>query len=182
MRNRGGFFFYARGLVYINFSTPSPLLRILIFVLGFQNWTSLLCLFVFCSGIFPRIFLVDCVIYMSYLQVAGNFHLSPGKSFAHNGMFMHDLQSLDPRSFNISHVFAPSFSPPSSVCQTHQTHLVKHIKHIRQIKHIMHDLQSLDPRSFNLSHVFGPSLLCTVFCLSRCYRIFLCQKLRNSKG
>jgi len=36
-------------------------------------------------------------------RVAGNFHLSPGKSFTHANMHIHDLSSFPASSFNVSH-------------------------------------------------------------------------------
>ena len=37
------------------------------------------------------------------LQVAGNFHFAPGKSFSANGMHVHDLVPFQDRNFDLSH-------------------------------------------------------------------------------
>ena len=37
------------------------------------------------------------------LQVAGNFHFAPGKSFSANGMHVHDLVPFQDKNFDLSH-------------------------------------------------------------------------------
>lgn len=51
--------------------------------------------------------------YLEVNKVAGNFHFSPGKSFQHMNMHVHDLANFAPNAFNVSHkITSLSFGEP----------------------------------------------------------------------